>query len=85
MLGDGDYPDAAPPQHGLEGDGVLPLPGEAAELPDQDFLERGLGLGGLVQHLLELGPVGDAPALGIVYVLAGDMVAVLPRVVPERP
>ena len=85
LLGDGDDPDAAPPQHGLEGDGVLALSGEAGELPDEDFLERGLRLGGLVQHPLELGPVGDASALGLVHVLAGDQVAVLLGVFSESP
>ena len=48
LLGDGDDPDAAPPEHGLEGDGVLALAGEARELPDEDFLEGRLGLAGLV-------------------------------------
>ena len=41
------------------------------------------GLAGLVQHFLELWPVGDAPALGLVHVLAGDQVVVLLGVVPE--
>ena len=72
-------------RHGLEGDGVLALAGEAGELPDEDLLEGGLRLAGLVQHLLELGPIGDAPALGLVHVLAGNQVAVLLGVVPERP
>ena len=35
VLGDGDHTDALAPEHGLEGDGVLPLAGEAGELPDQ--------------------------------------------------
>ena len=85
VLGDGDNPDAAPSQHGLESDGVLPLSGEAGELPNENLLEGGLGFGGLIQHLLELGPVGDAPALGLVHVLAGDQVAVLLGLVSERP
>ena len=85
LLGDGDHADAPPAEHGLEGDGVLALSGKAAELPDEDFLEGGLGLAGRVQHLLELGPVGDAPALGLVHVLAADQVVVLLGVVPERP
>ena len=39
----------------------------------------------LVEHPSELGPVGDAAALGLVDVLAGDEVAVLVGVVPQRP
>ena len=85
MLGDGDYPDALAPQHGLEGDSVLSLPGEAAEFPDQDDLEGSVGLAALLDHLPELGPVGDAAALGLVHVLAGYGVAVGPGVVLERP
>ena len=85
MLGDGDDPDALAPEHGLEGDGVLALAGEAGEFPDEDFPEGRLGLAGLVQHLAELGAVGDATTLGLVDVLAGDDVVVLPCVVPERP
>ena len=41
VLGDGDHPDTPPAEHGLEGDGVFPLAGEAGELPDQDFLKGG--------------------------------------------
>jgi hypothetical protein len=41
-------------------------------------------LAGLVQHLPELGPVGDAATLGLVDVLAGHDVPVLFGVVPER-
>ena len=85
MLGDGDHPDPLLAQHGLEGDGVLALPGEAGEFPDQNLVERGAGASGLLQHPTELGPVGDASALGLVHVLAGDGVAVLLGVVPERP
>ena len=85
MLGDGDYPDALAPQHGLEGDGVLPLAGEAGEFPDENHVEGGLRLTALLDHLPELGPVCDAAALGLVYVLAGDGVAVGPGVVLERP
>ena len=85
MLGDGDHPDAPPAEHGLEGDGVFPFAGEAGELPDQDFLEGGVGFAGLGQHLAELGPVGDAAALGFVHVLAGDDVAVLIGVVAQCP
>ena len=66
----GDREDAPPAQHGLERDGVLALSGKAAEFPDEDFLEGALGLPGGVQHLLELGPVCDAPTLGLVHVLA---------------
>ena len=76
MLGDGDDADALAPEHGLEGDGVLPLAGEARELPDQNHLEGGIGLAALVDHVAELGTVGDSAALGLVHVLAGDHVAV---------
>ena len=85
MLGDGHHSDALAPQHGLEGYGVLALPGEAAEFPNEDDLEGGLRLAALLDHLPELGPVGDASALGFVHVLAGHGVAVGPGVVLERP
>ena len=85
LLGDGDYPDTLAPKHGLEGDGVLALAGEAGELPDQNLLERSVGPAGLLDHLPELGPVGDSAALCLVHELAGDNVAVLVGVVPERP
>ena len=74
------------PEHGLEGHGVLPLAGESArKLPDENHLERGRGLAAVVDHVAELGPVGDAAALGLVHVLAGDGVAIVLGVVPERP
>ncbi len=85
VLGNGDDSDAAPAQHRLEGDGVLALASEAGELPDEDLFERRVSLAGRVQHLAELGPVGDAAALGLVHVLAGDGVAVLLGVVAQRP
>ena len=85
LLGNGDDAYAAPAQHGLEGDGVFTLAGEAGELPDEDFLEGGLRLAGLVQHPLELGPVGYESALGLVHVLPCHEIAVLLGVVPERP
>jgi len=72
MLGDGDDADSLAPQHGLEGHGVLPLAGEPAKFPDENLLERGLRLAGLVQHPAELGPVGDPAALSLVHVLAGN-------------
>ena len=61
MLGDGDDPDALAPEHGLESHGVLALAGEATEFPDQDDLKRSLGFAALLDHLPELGPVGDGP------------------------
>ena len=76
---------ALAPEHGLEGDGVLALAGEAGELPDQNLPEGSIGLAGRVDHLAELRAVGDATALGLVHVLAGDDVAVLLCVVSERP
>ena len=85
LFGDGDHPDALAPQHGLEGDGVLALAGEAGELPNQNLPEGGIGLAGGVDHLAELGAVGDASALRLVHVLAGHQVAVLACIVSERP
>ena len=85
VLGDGDEADTPLAEHGLEGDGVLPFAGEAREFPDQNLLERGLGPARLVQHPPELGPVGDAPALGLVHELADHQVAVLVGVVAQGP
>ncbi len=76
VLGDGDDADTLAPEHGLEGYGVLPLPGEPREFPDQNLAERRFRLVGFVQHPAELGPVGDSAALGLVHVLAGYGVAV---------
>ena len=75
VLGDGDDANALPAEHGLEGDGVFPLAGESRKLPDENLAERRFRLVGLVQHPAELGPVGDAAALGLVHVFAGDGVA----------
>ena len=58
---------------------------KAAELPDENHVEGGLRLASLLDHLSELGPVGDAAALGLVHVLAGDGVAVGLGVVFDRP
>ena len=85
MFSDGHNPDTLAPQHGLESDGVLALSGEAAEFPDENHVEGGFGLATLLDHLPELGSVGDAAALGLVHVLAGDGVAVGLGVVLERP
>ena len=85
VLGDGDDADALAPEHGLEGDGVLPFAGEPRKFPHKNFAERGLLLRGLVQHPAELRAIGDPAALGLVHVLAGDDVAVLLGVVPQRP
>ena len=85
VLCDGDYADALAPEHGLECDGVLALSGEAREFPDEDFLEWRAGFARVVQHLPELGPVGDASALGLVDVLPHDHVSLLVSVVSERP
>ena len=65
--------------------GVLPLAGEAGEFPDENLVERGLGLFGLVYHPAELGAVHHASALRFVHVLPDDLVVVLVGVVPERP
>ena len=85
MLGDGDDADALASQHGLEGPGVLPLPGEAGEFLDENDLEGSGGFPALVDHVAELGPIGDAAALGLVHVLAGPGVAVGLGLVPQRP
>ena len=85
MLGDRYNPYALAQEHGLEDDGVLPLSGEATELPDQDYLKGSLRLATFLDHLLELGPVGDTAALGLVDVLAGNGVAVGLGEVFERP
>ena len=85
MLGDGDDADATPAEHRLEGDGVLALAGEAGELPDEDLFKGSSVGAGFVQHLAELWAVGDAAALRLVDVLAGDEVAVLLGVVAQRP
>ena len=55
---------------------MLAFPGESRKLPDQDLLEGCVGLGGLVQHLAELGSVRDAARLCFVDVLAGHHVPV---------
>ena len=83
MLGDGDDADALLAEHGLEGDGVLALAGEAGELPDEDDLEGRVGPAALVDHASELGPVCDASALGLVDVLADDDEAVALSVLAE--
>ena len=83
VLGDGDDADALAPEHGLEGYGVFPLAGESRKLPDENLPEGRLRLGSLVQHPAKLGPVGDAPTLGLVDVLAGYGVAVAFGVVAE--
>ena len=85
VLGDGSHPDASSTKHRLEGDGVFALAREAGEFPDQDFLEWRAGFGGVVKHSLELGPVGDAFALGLVDVLANHEVAVLLGVAAQCP
>ena len=85
MLGDGDDADTLAPEHGLEGHGVLPLAGESRKFPDEDDLKRGRSLTALVDHLAELGPVGDSAALGLVHVLAGHGIAVGLGVVPQGP
>ena len=71
-LGYGDDLDALLSKHGLEGDGVLSLAGEAGEFPDQDDLEGSIGLTSLLDHFPELWPISDATALGLIDVLAGD-------------
>ncbi len=83
MLGDGDDTDALAPEHGLEGDGVLPLAGESRKLPDKNLAEGRFRPVGLVQHPAEVGAVGDPAALGLVHVLAGDGVAVAFGVVAQ--
>ena len=50
---------------------------------NENDLEGSRGLAALVDHVAELGPVGDSAALGLVHVLAGDGIAVVLRVVPD--
>ena len=85
VLGDGDYPYALASEHGLEGNGVFSLPGEAGEFPDEDFLEWGAGFARVVKHSSELRPVCDPSALGLVDVLAHDHVSFLVCVVAQCP
>ena len=63
---------------------MLALAREAGELPDEDDVERRLCAGALVYHPAELWSIRDAPALGLVDVLADDEESVLLRVVAER-
>jgi len=69
----------------LGGYRVLALEGDAGELSNQDLLEGRVGLAALVIHLPELGPVSHAAALGLIHVLAGDVVAVLRGKGAQRP
>ncbi len=85
LLGDGHHADALAPQLSLERYGVLPLAGESRKLPDKNHVKRSLGLGALLDHLPELGPVGDAAALGFVNVLPCHGVAVGLGVLLESP
>ncbi|MCY4392891.1 MAG: hypothetical protein OXE43_12720 [Chloroflexi bacterium] len=85
MLGDRHDANATPSQHRLEGDGVLALAREAGELPDEDLAEGSVWTLGGVQHLAELGPIGDTPALRLINVLPDDHVVVLLGVVAQRP
>ena len=72
-----------PTQHRLECDGVLALAREARELPDQDLLERRARRPSLIEHPLELGPVGDAAAFCFVDIPAHDGVGTALGVVAE--
>ena len=60
---------------------VLPLAGEAGELPDENLLQGRGGTACVIDHLAGLVPVGDTAALGLVNALAGHNVAVRPGVV----
>ncbi len=84
VLGDRNHADTLASQHRFESDSVLSLAREPREFPYEYLLKGSLRLAGLVDHLPELGPVGDAPALRLVHVLAGDDVAVFAGIVPER-
>ena len=77
MLSDGDDLDAFAPEHGLEGHFVLPVAGEAGELPDEYTLKGHIPTSPFLAHPAEQGSVGDSPAFGLVAVFAGDNVAVL--------
>ncbi len=85
VLGDGDDANSLAAEHGLECHGVLPLAGESRKFPDQNLLERGIGFARLVDHLPELGPIGDSAALGLVHKLADHQVAVPAGVFAQCP
>ena len=85
LLVDGHLADALAPQVDLERFGVLAPAGEATESPNENDLEGGLAIAALLDHLPELGPVGDSAALGHVHVLAGLGVAVGLGVLLKRP
>ncbi len=76
VLGDRGHSNPATSEHRLERNCVLALTREPRKLPDQNLLERGVRLCGLIEHLRELGTVSDAAGLGLVDVLASDNVAI---------
>ena len=77
VLGDGDDLDAFAPEHGPEGHFVLPVAGEAGELPDEYNLKRHILTSPFLAHPAEQWPVGNLPNLGLVTVFVGENVAVL--------
>ena len=85
VLGDGNHTAALAPEQGLEGHGVLPLAGKPGKPPDQNHLQWGRSLAALVDHLAELGPVGDHSALCLVHVFAGDRIHIVLGVAPKGP
>ena len=86
LLGDGDDADSSAPQHGLEGDGVLALAGEAGEFPDENLLEGSLGLGWpRSASFWNSGRSAMRPLSASSTYSRADQVVVLLGVVPERP
>ena len=61
LIGNGHHPDALAPQVGLEGHGVLALPGETAVLPYEDDLEGVFDLLPFSIISLDWGPDGARP------------------------
>ena len=84
VFGDRSDPDPAPAQHRLERDGVLALASEAREFPDQDLLKGSVSPARRIQHLTELGPVGNAATLRLIDELTHYDIAVSLGVVAER-
>ena len=56
---------------------MLPLAGESAEFPDENFLEWGSWPGGIVNHPPEFGTLGSTATFGLVDILTCDDVIVL--------
>ena len=62
---------------------MFSLPCKSRELPDQDLLKWGVRLRGGVEHLAELGAIGDTARFGFIDVLADHNVAVALGKLPQ--